>query len=55
MQISFFVPFNSKINQYHLSVTSDRWIMREDIYEPIELKNIQMEEDQVDFTELLDL
>ncbi|CAD8152858.1 unnamed protein product [Paramecium pentaurelia] len=57
MQLSFYVPFNSKCKNYYLTIQSDRWVMldEEQTTIQIDLSNAFMQDDQIDFTELLDL
>jgi len=56
MDVTFFVPYNRKKGEiYYLTITSDRWFMREEFEERLPLDDIVMEEDHVDFTDLLDL
>ncbi|CAK75634.1 unnamed protein product (macronuclear) [Paramecium tetraurelia] len=57
MQVSFYVPFNSKGKKYHLTIQSDRWIMLNDDQTSmqIELQNVLQDNDEMDFTELFDL
>ena len=55
VEITFFVPYSRNVNEYRLTVTSDRWVMREEFQETMDLSGIVLEDELVDFTDLLDL
>ena len=55
VEITFFVPYTKKSDVYILTVVSDRWFMREEWSERLNLEDLIVEQDLVDFTDLLDL
>jgi hypothetical protein len=55
-ELNFFLPFrdNKKV-YYRMTVTSDTWILDPEYQMQIDLKQISVQGDRLDFTELLDL